>query len=289
MPSSQHGNSLRKNSIHVAHQLQGHGEKKSFMPNSTPRPEEHDAESSSGRPSPVKKFHVVIRTVAAAVMGGVGAILAWQAILRIGDVFVLPADLAGLAFGSKPSPENQGRLAAATLSLNIKNAATWMGTAGAILGILLAMLICLSRRSGYAGIRMIFSTMTAGALFGAIAGTVAIWIDSVARKNMATGATSPAEYIALSMHSATWLIVGLGIGFGIAFGGRPTGESRLKFALVIGLAAMVGGCIFPIVAGILFPAVNSSQPIPYLEPNAGRILWLSVPSVLMGLAVGRNG
>jgi len=59
--------------------------------------------------------------------------------------------------------------------------------------------------------------------------------------------------------------------------------------LVIGLAAMIGGCLFSIVAGILFPAVNSSLPIPYFEPNAGRILWLSMPSVLMGLGVGRNG
>ena len=60
---------------------------------------------------------VVIRTLAAAVAGLFGAILSWKAIEYIGEVFVLPADLAGLAFGQIPAPEVQARMPATAFSL----------------------------------------------------------------------------------------------------------------------------------------------------------------------------
>ena len=134
-----------------------------------------------------------------------------------------------------------------------------------------------------------FATVLTGTLFGALAGVAGVWINAVSRQYMAAGATSPAEQIILLMHGATWLIVGLGIGLGIALGRRQPGRSRIESTVVTGLVGMVGGCLFPIVAGILFPAVNSSWPVPAFEPTAGRIMWLSLPSVLMGLTIGRNG
>ena len=178
---------------------------------------------------------------------------------------------------------------AATYAVNIRNAALWMGTVGAILGSMLGLTICLSRRLGLSSIRMIFATVLAGTLFGALAGVASVWINTVSRQNMAAGATSPADLVILLMHSATWLIVGLGIGLGIALGGKQPGRSCIESTVVSGLVGMVGGCLFSIVAGLLFPSVNSTWPIPPLEPVAGRILWLSLPSVLMGLAIGRNG
>ena len=233
--------------------------------------------------------NVVIRTLAAGLAGGVGAILSWKAIELIGEVFVLPADLAGLAFGQVPAPDVQAKVVAATLAVNIRNAALWMGTVGAVLGTTFGLTICLSRRLGLSSIRMIFATVLAGTLFGALAGVASVWINTVSRQNMTAGATSPAEQIILLMHSATWLIVGLGIGLGIALGARQPGRSRIESTVVIGLVGMVGGCLFPIVAGLLFPSVSSTWPIPPLDPTTGRILWLSLPSVLMGLAIGRNG
>ena len=79
------------------------------------------------------------------------------------------------------------------------------------------------------------------------------------------------------------------IGTGLSLRSPTPWRTRLEFAVVIGLAGMVGGCLFPVLAGIFFPAVNSSGPIPLIDPSAGRILWLTLPAVLMGLAIGRTG
>ncbi len=242
---------------------------------------EHSAPSTTG--------NVAIRTFAGAGVGIAGALLSWKAIELIGEVFVLPPDLAALASGQAPPPEVQAKVAAVTRDINIKNAAIWMGTTGAVLGTLFGLTICLSRRLRRSSIRMIFATGLAATLCGAIAGVAGYWINAVSRANTVAGATSPSELNTLLLHSAIWLIVGLGIGSGIAWGGIQSRRSRIESMVVIGLVGMVGGCLFPVVAGILLPTVNSSWPIPPIEPTAGRILWLSLPSVLMGLAIGRNG
>ena len=249
----------------------------------------HQHQSSSGPTPALNTGSVVLRTLAGALAGVFGAILSWKAIEAIGEVFVLPADLAGLAFGQVPPPEVQAKVVAATFAANIRNAALWMGTVGAVLGTMFGLTICLSRRLRLSSIRMMSSTVLGGTLFGVLAGVAGVWVNTVSRQNMAAGATSPAEQIILLMHSATWLIAGFGIGIGIALGGRQPGRSRIESTVVIGLVGMVGGCLFPIVAGLLFPSVSSTWPIPPLDPTAGRILWLSLPSVMMGLAIGRNG
>ncbi len=231
---------------------------------------------------------VIARLTFAAFSGVLGALLSWRVIEKIGAVFELPADLAGLGFGSVPSPEDQARLASATLDMNIKNAAIWMGTVGAVLGAAFSLGVCVLRRTGISSIRMMFATIVSGALSGTIAGAVGIWIQMIARQNMEPGATSPPEQIILFMHSTIWLICGLGIGLGIALGGPLSWRPRLESTIVIGLVGMVGGCLFPIVAGIFFPAVNSTAPIPLVDQSAGRILWLTLPAILMGLAIGKN-
>ncbi|MEJ7592332.1 MAG: hypothetical protein WKF77_12345 [Planctomycetaceae bacterium] len=254
------------------------------------KPTESDCtQSSSELTVPSTSGNVAIRTLSTALAGIACALLSWKAIELIGEVFVLPPDLAALASGQAPPPDVQAKVAAVTRDIDIKNAAIWMGTAGAILGILFGLTLCLCRRLGLSSIRMILVMVVSGTLSGAVAGVAGYWINAVSRQNMAAGATSPPEQFTLLVHSATWMIVGLGIGMGIAMGGRRSGRSRIESMVVIGLVGMVGGCLFPIVAGILLPTVNSTWPIPPLEPAAGRILWLSLPSVLMGLAIGRNG
>lgn len=230
----------------------------------------------------------LVRVVLGGITGIAGAFLAWKSMGLIGQVAALPPDLASLAFAAAPSPEELQKVPAATLKVNQQNAAIWLSASGAILGCLFGLLVYLARRSAGGFLNLMFIPALCGAIAGAAAGAVAVWINHVARQNMASGATSPAEQIILAMHSATWLILGLGVGLGIAASRRADGASRLEAAVVTGVAAMAGGCLYPIVAGLFFVAVNSSFPIPHLEPAAARILWLSLPSVLMGLAVGRN-
>ena len=228
------------------------------------------------------------RVLLGGVTGLAGAFAAWKSIGLIGQVAALPPDLSSLAFASAPSPEDLLKVPAATLKVNQQNAAVWLGVSGAILGCLLGLLVYLAQRSAGAFLKLLFIPTICGAVAGAAAGAAAVYINHVARQNMNSGATSPSEQITLVMHSVTWLTLGLGVGFGIALSRRPVVGNRFEPAIFTGIAGMAGGCLYPIVAGLFFVAVNSSSPIPYLEPAAGRILWLSLPSVLMGLAVGRN-
>lgn len=238
--------------------------------------------------SGVSSRNVWACTLGAVLAGSVGALLAVKAIERIGEVFVLPPDLAGLGFGQVPPPEVQAELAAAVFSKTIWNAATWMGIAGAIPGACFAIAIILTRRLVVGRFRMILAVISATASFAAIAGVLGGWLDSIARRHMAVGATSPSEQVVVLIHGVVWLVVGLGLAVGITLGNRQRLSSQLESIVIIGLSGMIGGCLFPIVAGIVFPEVNSSWSIPGLEPSEGRILWLNLPSVLMGVAVGRR-
>jgi hypothetical protein len=57
--------------------------------------------------------------------------------------------------------------------------------------------------------------------------------------------------------------------------------------LVAGVAGLLGGAVYPIVAGMVLPLADPSLPIP--EESGSRLLWLGLPAVLMGLSLGRKG
>lgn len=235
-----------------------------------------------------KPIGSLLHSAIVAVCGLAGAFAAWKLMAAIGPVFALPPDLAGLAFGAVPPPEVAARLRAETFLMNLKNAAVWMSVSAAVPGTLLAVAVFSVRRTRYSLVRIIPATLLGGAVFGALAGCVAIYFDSIARMQMDPSATSPPEHFVLLTHSLAWLTAGLGIGFGIAFGtARPFGKG-IEFAIVVGLAAMVGGCLYPIVSGIFFPAINSAFPIPHPDPPTARLIWLSLPAAMMGLAAGRG-
>ena len=249
-----------------------------------------DSSSSGVSPGelPGKPAGSLIHSAIVAAFGLAGAFAAWKLMAVIGPVFALPPDLAGLAFGAAPPPEVAARLVAETFLMNLKNAAVWMSVSGAVLGTLLGVALFAVQRPRHSLVRLIPATLIGGAFFGALAGCVAIYSDSFARMKMDPGAISPPEHFVLLTHSLTWLTAGLGIGLGLALGTRKRPGKIVESAVVVALAAMIGGCLYPIVAGILFPAVNSAFPVPHPDPTAARIIWLSLPAALMGLAAGRG-
>ena len=217
-----------------------------------------------------------------------GAFVAWKLMGAIGRVFALPPDLAGLAFGAAPPPEVASRLVRATFLMNLKNAAVWMSVSGAVFGTLFGIGLFALRRPQVRFLRIVPATLLCGAAFGALAGCVTVYVDSIVRMKMDPGATSPPEHFVLLTHSLTWLTVGLGIGLGLSLGVAKAFGKCVEFASMVALAGMLGGCLYPIVAGILFPEVNSASPIPFPDPLVGRLLWLGLPASLMGLASGRG-
>jgi hypothetical protein len=97
----------------------------------------------------------------------------------------------------------------------------------------------------------------------------------------------PEQYMIL-LHATTWLIVGLGVGFGTGLGSISNRMGNaLKSMLLCGIAGAAGGAIYPVVLTVAFPLVDSMATIPPDETL--RVIWIAIPSALMGLVLGRKG
>ena len=249
----------------------------------------HDEGSSQdGEMIEVKRETVWGRVLVNAIVACGAAFVAVNAIGRIGEVFVLPPDLASVGFGQVPSPEVKAKITAAVFSNAVGNAAIWMGTAGAILGTCLALVVAFSLRKSVHPLRVVVALVVAGASFSALAGVLGVWCDSGARRSMPADASSPAEHFVVIIHGLVWFVVGGGIGIGVALGSRRSIRMYLETIATVALSGLLGGCLFPIVAGVLFPAIDSSSSIPGVDPPESRLLWLCLPAVLMGCAVARR-
>ena len=226
--------------------------------------------------------------LAGAIVACGAAFVAVKAIARIGEVLVLPPDLAAVGFGQVPSPEVREKITAAVFSNAVGNAAIWMGTAGAIVGACMAVLVaCFVRKSGNP-LRVIVALVLAGATLSSLAGVLGVWCDSAARRSMPADASSPAEHFVVMTHGLVWFVVGGGIGIGVALGSPRSIRMNLETIATVALSGLLGGCLFPVVAGVLFPAIDSSSSIPGVDPPESRMLWLCLPAVFMGCAVGRQ-
>lgn len=242
-------------------------------------------ESSCVRAAP-SRGRVLLRVVACGLAALLAAFLARTTVNAIGEVFQLAPDMAAIGSAQNVSTEDQDRYFAARLSIQSRNATVWLGTAGAILGGLLGLaLACFQRPVGKALIGVICGALGAAA-GGAAGGYLSVMLEHVYRTRIAEAVVP--ETATMLWPAAAWLMVGAGSGLGTAFGAAGV---RLRTILGTSMVAMVagalGGAIFPFVAGVALPLANTALTFPD-EPGS-LLLWLSLPSVLIGLAIGRRG
>lgn len=227
----------------------------------------------------------------ALVLGAVGlaaAGLAHLAISGIGEVFQLPPELAALGVGGPPGPEDQQRISAANLVNRYWHSAFWVGATGAIFAGVFGLTLGMFRRSRSSILAGLTGGVVLGGLFGAAAGLLAVYIDRLLQTNVPEGQLTVPEHMLFVLHAATWTLVGLGIGLGTGLG-AATNRWRTAAAsmLVAGAAGLLGGVLYPILAGVALPLADTSKAVP--EEIWNRLLWLGLPSVLIGLALGRKG
>jgi hypothetical protein len=223
-----------------------------------------------------------------ALVGALGAVLAWLAIGAIGEVFRLPPELARLGMGGIPGPDAQRRIGAGNLVLYYKHSALWLAVVGGILGALFGLTLGLLRRSGKSVLLGVVAGALCGNIFGACAGPLAVYIDQRLQAAVPAGKLTVPEEMRILMHAATWLVLGLGIGLGTGLAAPVQRGRAAVTALLLGaVAGLLGGVLYPVIAGIALPLANISLPIP--EADSSRLLWLGLPSVLIGLALGRKG
>lgn len=231
---------------------------------------------------------VLLRIIVLAAVGVGAATLANVVISRIGVVFTLPPELARLGIGQIPGADDQRRITAGNLLLQYEHAALWLGTAAALTGGLFGLTLGLFRRSASAIGRGVICGALLGGACGAAAGPLAIYLDHTVHANMPEGQLVVSDVHIMLMHGATWLTVGLGCGLGAGLGAAvKRRRTALAGMVVVGIASLLGGAVYPVVVAMTLPLSDPSLPVP--EPGSGRLLWLALPAGLMGLALGRRG
>jgi hypothetical protein len=225
--------------------------------------------------------------IALGVVGALAAFIAHSAISRMANVFELPTELAALGRGQIPGPEDQRRIMAGQLVVFAKHSALWLGTAGLLLGGAIGLVLGLFRRSAGSVWRGAIGGALVGGLFGSAAGPLAVYLERHMTSRLASNQSGLSDHQLLLMHASTWLVVGLGVGLGVGCGARERrGRSAAAAMFTAGVAGLIGGVLYLFLAGVAVPLADPSVPVP--EGGMNRLLWLGLPSVLIGLTLGRR-
>jgi hypothetical protein len=90
------------------------------------------------------------------------------------------------------------------------------------------------------------------------------------------------------LHAATWLVVGAGVGIGVGLGAPARRVRHAAMSMLLcAIAGMMGGTLYLVLAGIVVPLADTTVLIP--TGASERLLWLALPSSIMGLVLGRKG
>lgn len=229
------------------------------------------------------------RMLGLAFVGLLSAALATLAIRATGEVFVLPSELAKLGEGRIPSPQEQQLLSEGNRVLQSKHAALWLGIAGALIGGLFGLAAGGFQRSGKSVLKGLAVGAICGCLSGGLAGPLAIYLDAKIRASIPTGELSPPDYLVMLMHAATWAVLGIGTGFGVSLvvpASQRSVRNSFVFMVLSSMAGGLGALLYFVLGAMLLPLANTSLPIP--AENSARILWMALPSCMMGLVYGRQ-
>lgn len=257
------------------------------MSDAVPKADSSDVTSASAQAAGPQS--AVSAMGAMAVAGFLSAVVALGAIHALGEVFQVSAATRAAAGAGIPGPEGQAMLADAALKVRYSNTAVWIGILGGILGASLGALSAMMKSGRRPLVACVLIGIVVCGLLATGAGCSAVRLELMAHANIPADELSVPEHFAIAMHGGIWLVFGLGTGVAVALMRRPLLPVQvLESAVVCGLAGMLGGLVFPIVAGLLLPATDPATAVPVVDETWGRLLWMSVPCVLIGIAAGRQ-
>lgn len=251
-------------------------------------------EPGSGIPATNQTAHTLPKeslghAISLAIVGLIAAVLSLIAIRQTGRVFELPNDLLNMKFleGRNQSPEVMQRFYDGLIELNYKHAALWIGIAGSIVGVLFGLALGVMRGSRASIVSGALGGLILGCLLSACGGLVANCLGENIVSQVRKEKTEVPAHYAMLLHGATFLVVGLGIGLGTGLGATKNRiAAALSSMVMAGIAGAAGGAFYPFVASLAMPFVDPSLTIP--EGDFNRMVWLGLPFVSMGLALGRR-
>lgn len=245
--------------------------------------EDTTTSSSASTQTPGSGNSIVLFAVVGIIAGALGVLT----IVGIGERFRLPRELAILGIGGPPGAEDQAKIVAGNVILKYKHSALWMGAAAAVWGGLFCLAKTFVNPTAGNRIAATVSGIACGAVIGAIAGLTSNYVDIWILNNIPRGQLTPPEHMPFILHGITWLLMGaaVGLGFGIAFSRKNPAE-LFATTVVTAIAAALGGILYPLLSAFILPAANVTQAIPDGLPD--KFLWMEVPALLIGLALGRR-
>ena len=233
---------------------------------------------SAPKRAPVSGATAFFILLAVGLVAGPAAGLLMRA---VGQPFGVPAELvAGLGPGG-PSPDRAPAIEAAEAAAERRNAALTLAIAGAVLGCGLAAAVGFVGRSSRRAMLGALAGVIFGALFGAAAGYAALLTGG----SLANVDSVDPSHVSMAIHTVAWGIVAPGVGVACTV---AAGSARLAGRYVpatVAAGILAGLLYFPLVA-LLLPTEDTDIVIP--ESLAARILWTTVPAVLIGVTVART-
>lgn len=227
------------------------------------------------------------RVATFAVIGLVAAALGVMTIIGIGEQFRLPKELVALGIGGPPGPDAQARIVAGNTVLKYKHFALWFGAVGAVWGVVFGLAKTLAGSGSANRGRAVAAGLIFGGLVGVGSGLASNTVDIWIQKNVPPGQLSPPEHMPFLLHGVTWLIMGLAVGIGVAAGSASKKAADVVGgSLSIAMAAALGGILYPLLTAFVLPTADVTQSLP--EHLSGKCLWMGLPAVLIGMAVGRQ-
>lgn len=198
----------------------------------------------------------------------------------VGAPFEVPAELTeGIGMGGPP-PDRAPVIAAAQAAAEQQNAALAAAAAGAILAIGLAVTIGLLRKSLRGAVLGGLAGVVLGILFGAAAGYAGLLTNGA----LLEAGSLDRSHVSIAVHAVVWSIVALGVGAACAAAAGSARSAGIYIPASFAAGLLAGLLYFPLVA-VLVPAEDTNIVIP--EGLAARILWTTLPGLLMGLTVAR--
>lgn len=180
----------------------------------------------------------------------------------------------------QPNQEQAEEIFAATRVAGYKNNALVVGIFGALIAGILGMVGAFRSRSPSKAVTGLLSGIIIGGALGAAGGTL-----GMALGEQLTGEWPPQGFFPpAAMHAVYWAFIGCAAGLAV---GIPTGSRTLitKSTFAAVGAGLVFGFLYVFLASFLFPLARSEEPIPVGAWN--RLLWTALPTVLIGIAIGR--
>ena len=208
--------------------------------------------------------------------GLVAAALFWLLLSAAYPVFMIPDELAGLP-PTAPVEQLQ-KATAAQQEADVRNHVSVLGAYGVLLGASVAVGEGLARRSLGRILVAGAACVSAGAVFGSLAGGLGHYLFGYCEP---LRQFSP---LAKTMVVQGSMLATVGCGLGLALGVLTARVGTAATCLMGGiLAGAMAGMLYPMLTAILLPGVLTEILVPV--ETASQTLWLGLASGLVGLTI----